>query len=106
MSPSQMHSGIYGWFPVYTSLITLSIYLKGKAQQKIPSCRTLKGLIKLFILPIRDGPLFFWRGDGHFVNANNFFGGVVVANIFFAPASFCKQFVFVHRLIAMDFILN
>ena len=35
-----------------------------------------------------------------------FFGVVVVANNFFAPASFCKQFVFVHRLIAVDFILN
>jgi hypothetical protein len=46
---------------------------------------------------IKGRTIIFWRGgDGHFVNANNFF----------APASFCKQFIFVHRLIAVDFILN
>ena len=50
----------------YILHLTLSMYiLKGKAQQKIPSCRTLKGL-KL----------------KQFVNANNFFGVVVVATIF------------------------
>jgi hypothetical protein len=43
---------------------------------------------------LRDGPLFFWRGgDGYFVNTKQFFLAVVViANNFFAPASFCKQF--------------
>jgi hypothetical protein len=50
--------------------------------------------------PIRDGPLFFWRGDGHFVNANKFFWWccrckqfflhlLPSANNFFCPSNWC-----------------
>jgi hypothetical protein len=52
-------------------------------------------LIKInVILHVRDGPLFFWRGGGMDISSTQtiFFGVVVVANNFFVPASFCKQF--------------
>jgi hypothetical protein len=59
---------------------------------------------------IKGRTIIFWRGGGGGGDISStqtiFFGVVVVANNFFAPASFCKQFIFVHRLIAVDFILN
>ena len=90
----------------YILHLTLSIYLKGKAQQKILSCRTLKGLKTVYSTNKGRTIIFLEGGMDISSTQTIFFDVVVVANNFFAPASFCKQFVFVHRLIAVDFILN
>jgi hypothetical protein len=78
----------------YILHLTLSIYLKGKVQQKIPSCQTLKGLKTVYSTD-KGRTIIFLEGGWTFCQRK---GVVVVANNFFAPASFCKQFVFVHRM--------
>jgi hypothetical protein len=45
------------------------------------------------ILPVRDGPLFFWRGGMDISSTQTiFFGVVVVANNFFAPLPSANNF--------------
>jgi hypothetical protein len=89
----------------YILHLTLSIYLKGKAQQKIPSCRTLKGLKTVYSTDKGRTIIEGGRGGWTFrQRKRQFFWCCCRCKQFFCACS--EQFVFVHRLIAVDFILN
>ena len=60
------------------------------------SCLCCHNKTSRYEVPIRDGPLFFWKGMGmrNYLLQTFFLNIYVSANTFFPSSSFCKQFFF------------